>query len=71
MASEDPKMGTPCTASKRKHITSTIPQKLEVIKRLKVMKVEETPWLIKCSHEQNFMRTHISVICVSHNYVSP
>jgi hypothetical protein len=33
MASKDPKIGKQGAAGKRKHVTVTIPQKLEIIKR--------------------------------------
>jgi hypothetical protein len=34
MTSEDPKMSKQDTARKRKHITSTIPQKLEITRKI-------------------------------------
>jgi hypothetical protein len=34
MASEDPKMSKQGTAGKRKHVTLTVPQKLETTRRL-------------------------------------
>jgi hypothetical protein len=35
MASKDPNMSKQGTAGKRKHVTRTIPQKMEIIRKLK------------------------------------
>jgi hypothetical protein len=38
MASKDPELGTQGTAVKRKHVTLTIAQKMEIVKRLESSK---------------------------------
>jgi hypothetical protein len=42
MDSKDPKKSKQCNACKRKHVTLTIPQKLDIIRDLKVAKSKET-----------------------------
>jgi len=45
MAAKDPRMNKEGTAGKRKHATVTVPQKLVIVRGLKVTQAEVWLWL--------------------------